>query len=165
MRKSLPIAFVALVLISALGAALLLSSANAASNSARVQATGTGKVVLQGELVAFGLASGNSRIIVVDHRGDANFTMNGRTRLRSLTGKRTKKRRVVIKKAQGRFYARGSKISVVVQSVQVNVSIAGKGRVRLKGIGRYTVNGSRARDWSRNPRIWRTLKLTPPARR
>jgi len=154
---------VALVLVSALGAALLLSSATAASNSARVQATGTGTIVMQGEIVAFGLTSGTGRMIVVDFRGDANVTMNGRTRMRSLS-KRKKKRRLVIKKARGRFYARGSKISVVVQSTQVNLSIAGRGKARLKGIGRYKLNGSAARNWSRNPRKWRTLKLRPRAR-
>ncbi|MDH3227642.1 MAG: hypothetical protein OEM67_11220 [Thermoleophilia bacterium] len=165
MRTSLPIAFVALMLSLALGGFVLFSTASAASSSARVQTTGTGRVVVHGQVVAFGLASGAGRIVVVDRRGDAQFTMNGRTRMQSLKGTRRKKRRVVIKNADGRFYARGSKISILIRSTQLNVSIAGRGNVRLKGIGRYTLNGSKAREWSRDPRRWRTVRLRPPTRR
>jgi hypothetical protein len=165
LRKSLPIAFVALMLLMASSASALLPTASAASSSARVQTTGAGKVVVQGQVVAFGLSSGAGRIVVVDRRGDAQFSMNGRTRMRSLKGKRRKKRRVVINHANGRFYARGSKISDLIQSTQLNVSIAGKGKVRLRGVGRYTLNGSKARSWSRDPRRWRTVRLRPPVRR
>ena len=105
LRTSLPIAFVALMLSLALGGFVLFSTASAASSSARVQTTGTGRVVVHGQVVAFGLASGAGRIVVVDRRGDAQFTMNGRTRMQSLKGTRRKKRRVVIKNADGRFLA------------------------------------------------------------
>jgi hypothetical protein len=165
LKKSLPILAAALFVTSALGSLGLPATAEAASSSARVQATGTGTIVVQGQLVVFGLVTGTSRITVVDRRGDGHVTMNGRTRMRSLKGQRRKKRRILIRKAEGRFYVRGSRISVVVRSPSLNVAIAGKGKLRMKGVGRYTLNGSRARNWSRDPRRWRVVRLRPPKRR
>ena len=132
--------------------------------SGRCEAAGRGKVVLQGHVVAFGLARGRSRIVVVDRRGDATLSVDGRTRMQSLD--RPKRwRKVVIPRAEGRFYVRGSRVSVVVQSRRLSVAIAGTGRLRMKGQGRYSLNGAAARNWSRDPRRWRSVRLRGGAKR
>lgn len=158
---------ISLIAIGALGASAagIASASSDRTQSARLQATGSGKMVLSGHVVTFGLTSGRGRIVVVDRRGDANVTVNGRTRMRSLKSRRRMKRRVVIKRANGRFYVRGSWVTVLVQGTHLNLTAAGSGKARLRGVGRYTLNRSAARDWSRDPRRWRNLRLRPPSAR
>lgn len=159
---------ISLIAVGALSAYAATSApaADHGAASGRLEATGSGKVVLSGHVVAFGLVSGKrSRIIVSDRRGDATVTVNGRVRMRSTSRKRAKHRRVVIRNANGRFYVRGSWVTILVQGSRLNLAIAGNGRARLRGAGRFSLNDARARDWSRDPRRWRNLRLRPPVKR
>jgi hypothetical protein len=125
----------------------LRATADGATAPARLQATGSGTLQLNGNMIAFGLMPRRARIVVVDRRGDAKMTLNGRNHLRPL-GSRT--RRVVrLRGVQGRFYVKGRNVSISMRGGQMTVSAAGAGAARLRGVGVYAVNESASRSWSR----------------
>jgi hypothetical protein len=104
------------------------------------------------------------RVTVIDRRGDASLTVNGRARLRSLPPGKRRQRRVVIRRMKGAFYVRGSWLTIRVQGARLNLATAGRGTARLRGRGRFTLNEGASRAWSAGPKRWRTVRLRPRAK-
>lgn len=148
-----PILLAILALLAAFGLMLAAAPADASrqrlsdgDGAARFQAAGSGALTLQGRIVAFGLLPQRGRLVIVDRRGDGYVTFNGRRRLAPRSGGRP--RTVRIPRAEGRFYAAGSKISITLAGPHLSVSAAGRGMVRLRGDGQYAVNEGPLTPWS-----------------
>jgi len=148
----------ALVLALTLG--LFASSALAAKPPSKarqhvpgqLELTGTGAVTLTGELTAFGVIPEEGGFLYVqDQKGDATVTVNGARQ--ALRG-----RRVNLKRAQGSFYIKGSKVSARVQGNNLSLSAAGRGRASVAGIGTFVLNGAEPQDW---PPGFAVIELLP----
>jgi hypothetical protein len=150
----------ALVLVLTLG--LFASGALAARVPSKsrlvpgqLELSGTGAVTLTGELTAFGVIPEEGGVLYVqDLRGDATVTLNGARQ--ALKG-----RRVNLKRAQGSFYIKGSKVNARVQGNNLSLSAAGRGRASVAGIGTFVLNGAEPQDW---PPGFAVIELLPPTK-
>jgi uncharacterized lipoprotein NlpE involved in copper resistance len=159
MRRMVSIGLVAvlgLVLCATATAAGERESARRTAKQApgQLELTGTGAVTLNGQLTAFGvIPEAGGSLVVQDQRGDATVTLNGaRQPLRS--------RRLNLRKAQGAFFVKGTKVNVRVQGNNVSLSAAGRGRASVAGIGTFTLNGADSQEW---PPGYGIIELLPPA--
>ncbi len=116
--------------------------------SGQLQANGTGSVILNGRLVAFGgitRVAGGGGIRVRDRAGDATFTFDG-------TPVRFDRRgSAAVRGSAGRFFVSGTAVRVTLVRVRVNLSSAGRGFARLRGRGLYRLNDGPRRRWRRRP--------------
>jgi len=150
-----------LAVAAALFAALALSAAAATSRGGRAPATqpsaqigisGTGAVVLNGQLTAIGTIPGKGTMSVHDLQGDARVALNGA---------RPKGGRIInVRRASGALYVKGSRVRVRITGAGLSLSVAGRGKVTLTGVGTYQLNGEEAQPW---PEDLGQIDLRPPA--
>lgn len=117
------------------------------ADSARLQLTGNGTVVLRGRLAVNGNLASRAAVTVVDRAGDASVVVDGVTAP-------FKKGRATVRKAQGIIWASGSDLTLQVKGKQVDLAAAGLGKARLTGKGIFRLNTAKARTW---PRAWVNL--------
>ena len=160
MRRAL-VAVLCLALVLGLAAAAMGYQPPRNRSKARPQApgqlqlSGTGAITLNGQLTAFGsIPDENGTLVVQDQRGDATVTLNGvRQQLRA--------HRLNLRRAQGSFFIKGTRVSARLQGTNLNVSAAGRGEATVAGIGTYVLNGAESQDW---PPGFAVVDLLPPAR-
>jgi hypothetical protein len=146
MRRPLLLVLAALLLgvfaVAPATAAREQSVKREAALSARLEATGTGAIMLRGRLLAFGLIPGTGKLIVRDFGGDAVVRLGGvALRIPPRTG------RLVIRRASGRFYVEGDNVRIDIQGAGLVVSAAGRGRALLSGGGVYRLNERPEANW------------------
>jgi hypothetical protein len=110
--------------------------------SARLQATGSGSITVDGRLAVSGTIPGTGRVVVIDRRGDARAYLAGQPL-------EFRRRRAIVRAASGILYVTGSRVSVQVVGVDLTFSIAGYGAARLRGVGVYRLNAEPEREWRR----------------
>ncbi len=141
--------FTALVLTLTLALSTVALSKVTAMRVGSFDATGTGTLVAQGNLTAFGKMEGS--IIVRDRVGGALVKVNAVTQRPKLVRVGFRIVRVyTIRKAKGAFYVRGKDVRVELRApkAQLSVAIIGRGTVsRLDGEGTYTLNTDPTADW------------------
>lgn len=144
-RRLLP----ALVLTLTLGLSAAALSQTAAMRVGSFDASGTGTLVAQGSLTAFGKIDGS--IVVRDRVGGAVVKLNAIPQRPKLVrvGFRTV-RVFTIGKARGPFYVRGANVRIELRAPKspLSVAIIGRGAVlRLDGDGTYTLNTDATAPW------------------
>jgi hypothetical protein len=160
MRRALA-AVLCVALVLGLGAAAMAAQSPRNRSKARplapgqLQISGTGAITLNGQFTAFGsIPDENGTLVVQDQRGDATVTLNG-------VHQQLRGRRLNLRRAQGSFYIKGSRVSARLQGTNLSVSAAGRGQATVAGIGTYVLNGADAQDW---PPGFALVDLLPPAR-
>lgn len=110
--------------------------------SARLEAVGAGRIVLVGRLVAYGQIGGRAgNLIVRDMAGDALVIVDGQRLEPNDRGW------MRLRRASGRLYISGSRVTVRLSGSALNLAVAGNGGAILTGRGRYWLNGGEASDW------------------
>lgn len=141
--------FTALVLTLTLALSTVALARVTAMRVGSFDATGTGILVAQGDLTAFGKIDGS--IVVRDRVGGALVKVNAVTQRPKLVRAGLRIVRVyTIRKANGAFYVRGRNVRVELRApkAQLSVAIIGRGIVsRLDGEGTYTLNTAPSADW------------------
>jgi hypothetical protein len=141
--------FIALVLTLTLALSTVALAKVTVMRVGSFDATGTGTLVAQGNLTAFGKMEGT--IIVRDRVGGALVKVNAVTQRPKLVRVGFRIVRVyTIRKAKGAFYARGKDLRIELRApkAQLSVAIIGRGTVsRLDGEGTYTLNTDPTADW------------------
>ena len=126
-------------------------------------ATGTGTLVAQGNLTAFGKIDGS--VLVRDRVGGAIVKINGIPQRPRLVRVGLRSVRVfTVRKATGSFYVRGRAVRIELRAPAATLSVAiiGRGTVpRLDGDGTYTLNAEPTADWIGAPL---PLHIRPPQR-
>ncbi len=121
--------------------------------SARLEVDGTGTVLLRGRFVVFGVLAKRSLLVVTDRAGDARLTMDGEPI--ALRKRKTKR----IRRAQGRIYITGRNLVIRARSKDLTLSVAGRGRALLRGVGVLKLNDGPSFEWDR--KAIRIHPLTP----
>jgi hypothetical protein len=123
------------------------------TTSARLEVDGAGNVLLRGRFVVFGALASRSLLVVTDRAGDGELTIDGEP---IALRKRKEKR---LRRAQGRVYIAGRNMVVRVRSKDLTLSVAGRGRALLRGVGAFRLNDGPSFEWDR--RVIRIHPLTP----
>jgi hypothetical protein len=124
------------------------------SPTGRLEASGRGTVVIQGQIVTFGLLSEPSRLVVVDFDGDARVFVDGKAQtLYARPGAPRAPHRVTLSAAKGRYLVTGTSVRVRVKSRRMTMSLAGVARIDLTGRGTYQVDDGDVHDWGDEGRI------------
>lgn len=159
----------------ALGLALALAAPAAAQaapsafelaeqvTSGRLEASGTGTIVLNGRFVVFGAMGSGGSLVVKDSGGDVKVVVDSRVvadASQSPRKRRVREVRLRVKPTQ-RFYVEGSRVRVQIVGTDVSIVAAGRGRVSLRGDGEFAVNGGQPIAW---PSSSSSLQLLPPSR-
>jgi hypothetical protein len=156
-RRLLP----ALVLTLTLALSAAALSKTTAMRVGSFDATGTGTLVTQGNLTAFGKIEGS--FVVRDSVGAAVVKVNGLRQRPKLVrvGLRTV-RVFTIRRANGPFYVRGRGVRIELRAPTATLSVAiiGRGTVtRLDGNGTYTLNTEATAEWIGAPL---PIRIKPP---
>ncbi|MCB0882181.1 MAG: hypothetical protein KDC33_08200 [Thermoleophilia bacterium] len=122
--------------------ALLIPAALAQAPDGRLQVAGAGTVTTDGKVVMIGWATARkgARITVKDRAGDAQVTVNGQPQ--------PARRGTVQVRRSGQFLISGSRVTITVTGDSMNLSIAGNGLVRMRGVGTYSLNGGAPGAWT-----------------
>jgi hypothetical protein len=124
-------------------------------------ATGTGTLVAQGSLTAFGKIDGS--FVVRDTVGGAMVRLNGIAQRPRVIRLGLRPVRVfTIRKAKGSFYIRGLAVRIELKAPvgTLSTGIIGRGRIlRLDGDGTYTLNTEPTAEWAGAPL---PLRIRPP---
>lgn len=159
------------IVVTVAALATLVVPAAAAARGAAVRtgsfdAMGTGTIVLQGSLRAFGTIEGT--VIVRDRVGGAVVRIGGeRQRPKIVRTGETVVRVYTLRKINDSFYAKGDNIRVELRSTDTSLSMSafGRGRVmRLLGDGTYHLNGGDEQAWS-SAVLPIAIKPPPPEQR
>jgi hypothetical protein len=120
--------------------------------SGQLATSGTGAIIIQGQVTAVGSIQGRAggQLVVQDLFGDAVVSVNGG---------RQRGRRVNVRNVKGSFYVKGRRVMVRLVAPSMTASIAGRGRVTLNGVGTYDLNGTGEQSW---PEGAFQLELLPP---
>jgi hypothetical protein len=134
--------------------------------SAQLELSGSGSVQLNGRLVVYGKVAHGDVITVKDKGGDARVFFDGR--------RYPQRRWTAVRRVTGRFYVQGRNIQVKVKGRDMSIALAGNGRARLQGSGRFRLNGGASLSWvtpwinvkpgASPPRVSRRKKRKSPAR-
>lgn len=155
MTRALITAILAAVVLSLLAGSAMAQGQQEPTQrttSARLEVDGAGTVVLRGRFVVFGVLASRSRLVVTDRAGDAKLAVNGEpVALRKRKAKRIR--------AQGRIYIAGRNVVIRAQSKDLTLSVAGRGRALLRGVGVFRLNDGPSFEWDR--RAIRIHPLTP----
>jgi hypothetical protein len=114
----------------------------------RLEASGHGRIVMEGQMVTFGLLSEPSRLVITDFDGDARVFVAGKSvTLLARPGKPRAPHRVVLNGAKGRFLVTGSSVRVRVRSRQLSLSLAGVAQTVFTGRGTYKLDDGDPQEW------------------
>jgi hypothetical protein len=114
----------------------------------QLEASGHGRIVMEGQLVTFGLLSEPSRLVVTDFDGDARVFVAGKpVTLLGRPGKPRAPHRVFLSGAEGRFLVTGSSVRVRVRSRQLSLSLAGVAQTTFTGRGTYKLDDGDPQEW------------------
>ena len=120
----------------------------------RLEASGHGRIVMEGQMVTFGLLSEPSRLVVTDFDGDARVFVAGKSvTLLGRPGKPRAPHRVVLNGAKGRFLVTGSSVLIGVRSRQLSLSLAGVAQTVFTGRGTYRVDDGEPQEWGSEPAV------------
>lgn len=154
-RRAIPVALALIMLVPAVAAGRDRPGARVDQRvpSAQLQVTGSGKMTVVGRLAVNGAMPSPARILIIDRGGDA------RAHLAGVPLSFNRRGRARVPRAEGILFVSGSNVTVRVIGSRLTFSVAGLGRARLQGEGRYQLNNQDARAWS-----GRWLRLTPASK-
>lgn len=124
--------------------------------STRLQANGSGLIMVDGRLSVYGLIPGGGRLVITDRAGDARARLAGQPIV--FSRRRYGPRRAVVENAQGYLIVIGSGVRAEVVGSSLAIAVAGFGFGRLVGQGTYSVNGGPVKAWD-----GRRVELRPTA--
>jgi hypothetical protein len=141
---------IAVAAVTSLVAAGGASSTTTGKRVGSFSATGTGTIVVQGNLTAaFGKITG--RVIVRDRVGGAIVRLAGvRQTPRLVRNGRRVIRVYTLPRADGNFYVKGRNVRITLSTkAELSATIIGRGTVtRLDGTGSYSLNNEPSKPWS-----------------
>jgi hypothetical protein len=118
------------------------------SPTGQLEASGRGRIVMQGQIVTFGLLSEPSRLVVVDFDGDARVYVDGKPQtLYARPGAPRAPHKVTLSAAEGRYLVTGTSVRIRVKSRRMTMSLAGVAQVDFTGRGTYQVDDGEVHEW------------------